>query len=94
MKENLFGKGKKMHFKSKLKGERLIWLDDISERKLKIQVVVLKLIYNILRRKNKTIIYSIFIYQKWVILKVKFSICVRTAYTNTNENAPIFNKKT
>lgn len=34
-----------------------------------------------------------FIYEKWIILKVKFSICLRIAYTDTNENAPIFNQK-
>lgn len=44
MKENLFGKGKRTHTKPTLKGEKVIWLDDISEWKLKVLVVVFKLI--------------------------------------------------
>lgn len=53
-------------------------------------MVVLKLIYNILRKCETT--KNGFIYQKWIILKVQFSICLWIAYTSTNENAPIFNK--
>lgn len=55
MRVNLFSKGKKTYTKSKLQGEKQIWLDDILEWEFKIQVVALKLIYNILRRKCKTI---------------------------------------
>lgn len=35
----------------------------------------------------------LFIYQKWIILKVKFYFCLRIASIKNNENAPIFNKK-
>ena len=59
MKENLFSKGKRTHITIKLQEEKLIWLDDILEWKLKVQVVVLKLIYSILRRKCKIIKNSI-----------------------------------
>lgn len=62
IKENVFSKGKRTYTSSKFQGEKLIWLGDILEWKLKVQV--LKWIYNILRRKYKTIKNDIIYIQK------------------------------
>lgn len=88
MRENLFSKGKWMYTNSKSQGEKLIW----PEWELKVQVVVFKLIYNVLRRKCKTIKNGIIYISRMNNTEREILNLLKNCL-NTNENAPIFNKK-
>lgn len=91
IKENVFSKGKRTYTSSKFQGEKLIWLGDILEWKLKVQV--LKWIYNILRRKCKTIKNDIIYIQKKNNTKSWIFNLLKNCSHKPNKNVPIFNKK-